>query len=71
MTRIVADIKNKADAEAIFRIIKKFNSTVKMMDEQDWEDYVLGKMADEAEAEGGTVPREKIAKAFKKHGINF
>ena len=71
MTRIVADIKDKADAEAIFRIIKKFNSTVKMMDEQDWEDYVLGKMADEAEAEGGTVPREKIAKAFKKHGINF
>ena len=71
MTRIVADIKNKADAEAIFRVIKKFNATAKMMDEQDWEDYVLGKMAEEAEAEGGVVPREKIAKVFKKHGINF
>jgi hypothetical protein len=71
MTRIIADIKNKADAEAIYRVLKKFNSAVQMMDEEDWEDYVLGKMADDAEAEGGIVPREKIAQSFKKHGINF
>jgi len=71
MTRIIADIKDKADAEAIYRVIKKFNAKVKMLDEQEWEDYVLGKMADEAESEGGTVPREKIAQSFRKHGINF
>lgn len=71
MTRIIVDIKDKADAETIYRVVKKFNAKVKMMDEDEWEDYVLGKMAEEAEAEGGTVPREKIAQHFKKHGIDF
>jgi len=71
MTRIIADIKDRADAEAIYSVIKKFNAKVKMLDEEEWEDYILGKMAEEAEREGGTVPREKIAQVFRKHGIKF
>lgn len=71
MTRIIADIKDKADAEAIYRVIKKFNARVKMMDDEEWEDYILGLMAMESEAEGGVVPRKEISKWFKTHGINF
>jgi hypothetical protein len=71
MTRIIADIKNRADAETIYRVIKKFNATVKMLDDEEWEDYVLGKMAEEAEKEGGTVPRAEISKLFKTYGIDF
>lgn len=71
MTRIIADIKNKADAEAIYRVIKKFNAKVKMMDDEEWEDYMLGLMAMESEAEGGEVPRKEISKWFKTYGINF
>ncbi|MFA4853032.1 MAG: hypothetical protein WC868_09405 [Bacteroidales bacterium] len=71
MPRIIADIKNKSDANTIYRVIKKFNAKVKMMNDNEWEDYILGLMAEEAEAEGGTVPREEIAKIFKRHGIDF
>ena len=71
MTRIIADIKDKADADAIFRVIKKFNARVKVMNEQQWEDYVLGRMAAESEREGTTVSRAEVSKWFKKHGINF
>lgn len=71
MTRIIADIKNKADAEVIYRVIKKFNAKVKMMDDEEWEDYILGLMAMEAEAEGGEVPRAEISKWFKTYGIDF
>ena len=71
MTRIIADIKDKADAEAIFRVIKKIGAKVKMMDDQEWEDYILGLIAQEAEAEGGEVPRAEISKWFKTYGIDF
>lgn len=71
MTRIIADVKNESDADTIYRVIKKFSAKVKMMNDNEWEDYILGLMAEEAEAEGGTVPREEIVKIFKRHGIDF
>ena len=71
MTRIIADIKNKADANAIYLVLKKFNANVKMMDEQQWEDYILGIMALESEEEGTTVSREEVSKWFRKYGIDF
>ena len=66
-----ADFKNKADAETIYRVIKKFNAKVKMMNEEEWEDYILGLIAMESEAEGETVPRSEVSKWFKEHGIDF
>jgi hypothetical protein len=71
MTRIIAEIKNKADAAAIYRVLKKFNANTKMMTEKQWEDYVLGKMAAESEAEGSTVSRAEISKWFRQYGIDF
>lgn len=71
MTRIVANIKDKADADIIYRVIKKFNARVKMMNDRQWEDYVLGQMAAESEREGDTVSRTEVSKWFKKHGVNF
>ncbi len=71
MTRIIADIKDKNDADTIYRVIKKFNGRVRKMTDEQWEDYILGLLAEEAEAEGGTVKREEISKIFKRHGINF
>jgi len=71
MTRIIADIKNSADAEIIYSIIKKFKAKVKMMDDRQWEDYVLGRMAAESEKEGTTVSRKQVSQWFKKYGIDF
>ncbi len=71
IVRIVADIKDKADADIIYRIIKKFNARVKMMNEEQWEDYVLGRMAAESEKEGTTVSRTEVSKWFKQYGIDF
>jgi hypothetical protein len=42
-----------------------------MMNDDEWEDYVLGRIAVESEREGGTVPRSEVSKLFKKHGIDF
>ncbi|NNM94350.1 MAG: hypothetical protein HKL88_02670 [Bacteroidia bacterium] len=71
MTRIIADIKNSADAETIYKVIKRFKVKVKMMNEHQWEDYVLGRMAAESETEGETVSRKEVSKWFKKYGIDF
>ena len=71
MTRIVADIKNGKDADMIYRLIKKFNAKVRIMNDAEWEDYVLGRMAAESEEEGTTVSRAEVSKWFKQYGINF
>ncbi len=71
MTRIVADIRDKADADIIYSIIKKYTARVKKMTDKQWEEYVLGRMAVESEEEGETVSRQEVSKWFKKYGINF
>ena len=71
MSVIISQIKNSDDANLVTMLIKKFTKNVKLMSDEQWEDYILGLMAEDAEAEGGTVPREEIAKIFKKHGIVF
>jgi hypothetical protein len=71
MTRIIIDVRSKTDAAAIYRVIKKFNTRVKMMNEKQWEDFVLGKMAAESEKEGTTISRTEISKWFRKYGIDF
>ena len=71
MSIIITQIKNNNDANLAAMLMKKFTKNVKMMSEEQWEDYILGLMADDAEAEGGTVPRAEIAKIAKKHGIIF
>lgn len=72
MTRIIAEIKNKSDVELIYRFLTRFKTgKVRMMNEEEWEDFVLGKMAEESEKDMETVPRKEISKWFKKHGINF
>lgn len=70
MTRIIADIKDKADADIIFRMIKKFNARVRKMDDQQWEDYILGIIAHDAE-KSKDVSRAEISKIFGRHGIAF
>jgi len=71
MTRIIIDIKSKNDAAVIYNAIKKFNASIKVMNEKQWEDFVLGKMAAESEAEGSTVSRAEISKWFRQYGIDF
>jgi len=74
MSVLIAQFKNVRDADFVAQLIKKIqgkNNKVNVMSDEDWEDYRLGKIADEAELEGGTIPHEKISQSFKKHGINF
>ena len=70
MTRIIADIKDQADADTIFRVIKKFNARVRKMDDQQWEDYVLGIIAQDAE-KSRDVSGMEVSKIFRRHGIAF
>jgi hypothetical protein len=74
MSILVAQFKNMRDADFIAQLIRMIQGKkekVNVMSDDEWEDYVLGKLADEAETQGGTVSREEIAKHFKKHGINL
>ncbi|MBI4931374.1 MAG: hypothetical protein HY841_11465 [Bacteroidetes bacterium] len=71
MTRIIADIKDKQDADTIVRVIKKFKGKVKTMTDEQWEDYILGLLAEEGEADKETVSRAEVAKWFRKHEIDF
>ena len=74
MSILVAQFKNMRDADFIAQLIRKIQGKkekVNVMSDEEWEDYVLGRLADEAEAQGGSVSREEIAKHFKKHGINL
>ena len=74
MSILIAQFKDDTDADFAAQIIKRIQGKkekVNVMTDEDWEDYVLGKMAEKAEKEGGTVSREKIAQTFKKHGIKF
>lgn len=71
MTRIIIDVKSKNDAAAIYRAIRRFNTRIKMMNEKQWEDFVLGKMAAESEKEGTTASRKEISKWFRQYGIDF
>ena len=71
MSVIISQINNANDANLVTSLIKKFTKNVRQMSDEQWEDYILGLMADDAEAEGGTVPRKEIAKIAKRHGIIF
>ncbi len=74
MSVLIAQFKDVSDADFIAQIIKKIQgkkSKVNVMSDEEWEDHVLGKLADESEKEGGTVSREEITKHFRKHGVNF
>ncbi len=74
MSVLVAQFKDVSDADFIAQIIKKFQgkkSKVNVMSDEEWEENALGKLADAAEKEGGTVSRAEIAKHFRKHGVNF
>jgi len=72
MTRIIADIKDKKDADTIVRVIKKIKgSRVRKMTDEQWEDYILGLLAEEGEADKETVSRAEVSRWFRKHGINF
>ena len=71
MNVVIAQIKKEHDADFVARIIRMIKGKVKVMNEQQWEDYILGLLAQEAEKEGGTVSRKEISRFLKKHGINF
>ncbi len=74
MSILVAQFKEAKDADFIAQIIQKIQGKkgkVNVMNDEEWEEYVLGRLADETEAEGGTVSRAEISKHFKKHGVNF
>ena len=74
MSILVAQFKEAKDAAFVAQIIQKIQGKkgkVNVMNDEEWEDYVLGRLADDSEAEGGTVSRTEISKHFKKHGINF
>ena len=71
MTRIIIDVRSKNDAAVIYRAIRKFNTRIKMMNEKQWEDFVLGKMAAESEKQGTTVSRKEVSKWFRQYGIDF
>lgn len=71
MNVVIAQIKKENDADLIARFIRMLNGKAKVMTEEQWEDYILGLMAQESEKEGGTVSRKEISRFLKKHGINF
>lgn len=74
MNILVARFNKTQDAEFVAQLIHKLQGNkgkVNVMSEEEWEDYVLGRLAEQSEAEGGTVSRAVIAKHFKKHGVNF
>ena len=74
MNILVAQFKDAKEADFIAQLIQKIQGKkgkVNVMNNDEWEDYVLGRMADEAEREGGNVPRTEIAKHFRKHGVDF
>ena len=74
MSILVAKFKEAKDADFIAQLIQKIQGRkgkVNVMSDDEWEDFVLGRLADEAETEGGTVSRTEVAKHFRKHGVDF
>ena len=74
MSILVAQFKDAKEADFIAQLIQKVQGKkgkVNVMSDAEWEDYVLGRMAEESEAEGGVVKREEVSKHFRKNGINF
>jgi len=71
MSVVIAQVKQENDADFLARIVKNINGKVKVMSDDELEDYLLEIMADEAEEEGGIVSRKKISKFLKKNGIDF
>lgn len=74
MNILIAEFKDVKDADFIAQLIQKLQGKkgkVNVMNDAAWEEYVLGRMADKAEREGGTVTRATVAKHFRKHGVDF
>ncbi len=68
MSVLIARFSSKHDAKISARNARKHKGTVKLIEDDAWEDLMLGKMIDEAEKEGGEVPVEKILTKLRSNG---
>ncbi len=59
-TVIIARFKNKREANAAARFMKRYKSEVRMMNPDVWDDWELGKLINEGMKEKSEVPIETI-----------
>lgn len=64
-TVILARFKNKQDATAAAKLIKKYKSDASLLDSDLWEDMELGKLIDDGMNEKGQVPLEAFLKTLR------
>lgn len=68
MKTIIIRAKNKKETDLILQMARKMKMRGRYLSEEKMEDRWLASMIDEAEAEGGEVPKEKIMRLLKKNG---
>ncbi len=68
MSVLIARFSNKRDAKISARNAQKHRNTVKLVEDAAWEDFILGKLIEQAEKEGGVVPIEKVLTNLRTNG---
>ena len=65
---IIIQSKNKKETDLILELARKLRMRGRYLSEEQLEDKWLARMIQEAETEGGEVPREKVMRLLKKNG---
>lgn len=64
-TILIARFTNRRDAASIARLSRKYRSKVKLLKEEELEDFYFGKLIEESMKEKKEVPLEKILKKLE------
>ncbi len=59
-TVLVASFHSKAEAKAAAELLKQLKGTVRMLQQEHWDDLLFGKMIDDGMAEEGEIPLETL-----------
>lgn len=70
MSILILEFEEKKDASQILKLAKERKGKGRLIKEGEWEDFMLGKLIEKSEAEGGEVPLEKVFQKLRKNGNN-
>jgi len=71
MKTVVVKLEHNSAAKLLVKFFKQTGIEAKVVNDEAIEDFLLGKLMEEAEKEGGEISEKEVAKYFKKHGAKI